>query len=436
MAETKASERTRRTRQVVSAIVAALAVLTLIASTVGTWAHRTLLDTDTYVATVAPLARDPQVIEAIASRLSTEAMDLLDFERRLAEALPSGYSFVAFPVSEAARTQVQRLLVRLMQTEQFAQIWEAANRAAHSGVVAILRNDARYIDSSGGKVTVDLVLLAADLIRELGERVTFIGERFKIPQISSDASPAEVRQILSEAVGRPIPEDFGRFTVIESDELASAQRAVTAFDRAIVALVVLTILLMGAAIIISVRRLRTVMYIGVGALLALVISRSIIRDIKADFLESIVDPASRAAAGATVAAFAKSLSGYVDLLIGVSLLLIATAFLAGENALAVRFRSWVATGYGVVRERGSGSVTSESPAMRWVAVNVRVIQTAAVAVFVLIVLVIDVSFSILLLLITAFGLVELALALVADGAGKPNGVGADSEQELESEVPA
>lgn len=399
-------------RKASAAIVAALAIVTLIAATVGVWAHKTLLDTDTYVATVSPLARDAAVVEALATRLTTEVVDLLEIERRVSEALPREYSLLAIPITDAARTQLRQLLIRAMETEQFVRVWEGANRLAHQTVVAILRNEARYLETSGGEVKVDLVLLGADVIRELGKRIAFIGDRVSVPEIDSSTSPAEVRRILSESTGRPIPEGFGQVTLFRSDQLASAQRAVTAFDRVVVLLVILAAILCISAIWLSARRLRMLAILGIGAVFAAVVAQAAMRDLQYSVAASVVDPDLRKATAAGVSAFVTSLTTYLDLVLIGGILAVVAAFLAGRTSLAAAIRGQVARIFGRVTSAGLDFSQTTSPTLKWILRNRSYLQVGGVAVVVFIALLLSPSVMVLAGLLLILGIYELVLALI------------------------
>src|SRR3954451_13869522 len=58
--------RRSRTRRVLAAVLVVLFVLLLPLTVTAAWAHRTVLDTDTYVSTVAPVASAPAVTAAVS----------------------------------------------------------------------------------------------------------------------------------------------------------------------------------------------------------------------------------------------------------------------------------------------------------------------------------------------------------------------------------
>src|SRR5207344_1033290 len=60
--------RRRRIRRSVVGLLVALSCLLVLLSTTEVWAHRTLLNTPTFVGTVAPVINDPAVTSAVAVR--------------------------------------------------------------------------------------------------------------------------------------------------------------------------------------------------------------------------------------------------------------------------------------------------------------------------------------------------------------------------------
>src|SRR5690349_5926863 len=65
-------------RRLVAAVAVAAAAFAFVASVVGLWAAHTALDTDRWVATVAPLPRNPPVAAAVAEYAGDELFGALD----------------------------------------------------------------------------------------------------------------------------------------------------------------------------------------------------------------------------------------------------------------------------------------------------------------------------------------------------------------------
>src|SRR6476659_8892929 len=124
-----------RTRRVVAGLLVVLFTLLLPVTVAAGWAHRTVLDTDTYVSTVAPIAHDPAVIAAVSRDVTNQLYEALDPQSAIANSLPPKAAFLAGPIANAAKSQVQEAVNRVLSSDKFQQLWEGANRFAHKELV-------------------------------------------------------------------------------------------------------------------------------------------------------------------------------------------------------------------------------------------------------------------------------------------------------------
>ncbi|TKT01833.1 hypothetical protein [Streptomyces lasalocidi] len=131
-----------RLRTASSAVLIALACLLVPLGTLAAWAAYDLTDTDRYVTTMAPLAADPAVREAVADSVGDGIAQEIGVNRVFAE--DAARSFTATPAFRAA--------------------WDAGNQAAHAAVMTALHDDTR-----AGPVTVDLATVTTPLKRRLTE---------------------------------------------------------------------------------------------------------------------------------------------------------------------------------------------------------------------------------------------------------------------------
>ena len=123
--------RRRRIRRSVVGVLVALSCLLVLLSTTEVWAHRTLLNTPTFVGTVAPVFQDPAVASAVAARATDELFTELNLQARLKDALPPKASFAAVPVTNATKGFVAGELTNVLTSPQFQAIWTAALTATH-----------------------------------------------------------------------------------------------------------------------------------------------------------------------------------------------------------------------------------------------------------------------------------------------------------------
>jgi hypothetical protein len=150
-----------------------------------------VLDTSTYVATVAPLVQEPPVRHAVANRLTDEIVTRSDIQglatdvaqRLTAQGAPDRINQLVGPAVSGLRSYLNGQVYALLGTRQFQRVWEESNRAAHDGVVTVLTGGkGRVVSSSGTTVTVDLgALLTAAKQALVAQGLTFVS---RIPDVS------------------------------------------------------------------------------------------------------------------------------------------------------------------------------------------------------------------------------------------------------------
>jgi hypothetical protein len=89
-------------------------------------------------------------------------------------------------------------------------------------------------------------------------------------------SPQAGIQEVANWSGKPLPSTFGQLTLLQSNALGPAQTAVKWFDRLTLILPILTAALIALTIWLSRRRGRTAIGIGIGAAIAIFVTRAIV----------------------------------------------------------------------------------------------------------------------------------------------------------------
>lgn len=158
-----------RTRQFarwsLASVLVVLSALIGVAAVVGIFARTELLDTGRYVQTVAPLARDPVVQQAVADRLTDELVTRLDLEALLqqlvdtlaAQGAPAALDGLVGPVSSGIRSFIQTEVRAVLASDQFARVWDAANRVAHDELDAVLTTgQGQFLSAEGDTLYLDL----------------------------------------------------------------------------------------------------------------------------------------------------------------------------------------------------------------------------------------------------------------------------------------
>jgi hypothetical protein len=220
-----------RGRKVAVGVVLTLATLIWVIATLGVWAHRQTLDEDNWVDTSTALLENDEIRSALGLYLVDQVYDSDQVATSIAGALPDRFDPLAKPAAAGLRQVADRNAPRILGSKAALTAWEKANRAA-------IVQFKRFVDGDlapGGKVSLNL----QDLM-------TQIADKTGLPQGAADKLPPSVAEL----------------TILESDQLDNARKAVNAFEAAAIALVVIGIFLWLLAFFISHNRRRTVITIG------------------------------------------------------------------------------------------------------------------------------------------------------------------------------
>lgn len=161
-----------RWRGLTAVLLAVLAGLLAPVATVSGWARATLLDTDRYVAVVAPLAADPAVRSLVTQRVTDAVLTSVDIEALADQAVRALVDRgVPAAVAEAARGPAVtegRALIRstvaaVVASDAFAGLWATTNREVHAQLLAMLSGDqaSGLVLGADGTVSVHLGPLIA-----------------------------------------------------------------------------------------------------------------------------------------------------------------------------------------------------------------------------------------------------------------------------------
>ncbi|NKY01581.1 hypothetical protein HGA05_08360 [Gordonia polyisoprenivorans] len=230
-----------RLRSVGAALLTVVSVVLVVLTLLAGYLRSDLLDTDGYVAMVAPLASDPAIRAEVTDALVTVIDDHVDIAALSAEAFsaltPGTGTRAAQVLSPLIAAQLQSYLhdtvERFVSSSAFATAWTTANRAAHATLDRLLAGDT-------GIVAIDLAPMVARIRQRL---------------IDDGFTAAE-----------QIPAIHHQVVLWQSDALRRAQRAVSALNTAALVLPWMTALAIIATIGVAAptRRWRAVMGLGLG----------------------------------------------------------------------------------------------------------------------------------------------------------------------------
>ena len=155
----------RSARWVGAVVLLVVAALLFSASTVAVFVRTQLLDTNRYVETVAPLARDPAVQDAITNRLTDEFMtkvDVAGLTQQLVAALqergaPEILTQLTGPIVSGVRNFVRTEIHKVVTSDQFARVWDSANRIAHDELDRVLTTgQGEFLTAQGTEISLNV----------------------------------------------------------------------------------------------------------------------------------------------------------------------------------------------------------------------------------------------------------------------------------------
>lgn len=121
--------------------LAFLASVFALASVIAVWSRNQLLDTNRYVTTVSPLAKDPVIQADVAERLAVVIIDFADVQNRVGNILPDQLNAVTENASVAFEKFVREQTLNIVDSEAFYVVWVESNRLGHTAIKAVLTQD-------------------------------------------------------------------------------------------------------------------------------------------------------------------------------------------------------------------------------------------------------------------------------------------------------
>jgi hypothetical protein len=127
-----------RVRRVSAWVLIVLASLLIPISVISVWAIRTVTNTDQYVATMAPLARNQVIVDHLATKATDELFSTHIVQDKVTAALPKAAKPIVTPVVAQVHNYVYGLALKVFESPKFGQLWDLLNRHTHDAVVNVL----------------------------------------------------------------------------------------------------------------------------------------------------------------------------------------------------------------------------------------------------------------------------------------------------------
>lgn len=255
----------------VAGIILAVLAATLVSLAVDTvWMHHRIFDTDTFVETLAPLPKEPEISVAIATKAAEALSQAEVVEARVIEALPDRFGFLAPEIVDVVDEIVYETTILVVESDAFASVWESSLRAMHTIGIGILEGS---VPATGGD----------DIGVDLDAAGRLISDRLEARGVDLFAG---------------FDTSLGRIVIVQAEALAAPRSVIEVFRTAVWLFPLAAMLVLGIAIAVDRDRLRPVQWFGLGSAVAILISLATVRALANLAVRAIDDPIGRSAAGA------------------------------------------------------------------------------------------------------------------------------------------
>ena len=357
----------QRWRTMVAALLIVLACVLAPLSVVAIWTRNQVTNTDRYVQTVRPLARDPAIQNAIADQITAQVFTYIDIEglttqavdalagRGLDPRVADQLQAFAVPIANGVRGFTRSQVGNVVASDAFADAWVQANRVAHEQLVKALTGE------GGGAVTVENDTVSLNL----------------------SAFIQTVKQRLVESgftLAARIPEVNASFVLFQSADITRARNAFNLLNTLGIWLPIITLVLLVIGVYVAKDHRRALVGAGVGVAIGMVVlglGLAVFRAIYLDAVPAQVLPHDAAAVlYDTIVRFLRL--GLRTILV-LALVVAAGAFLTGQSVTAVRTRQGLKSAIGWLQGSAEQAGWRTGPVGTWVYDHKRALRIGAVA---------------------------------------------------------
>ena len=166
-------DKTRRghlPRRISAWVLVVLAAILIPVSVLSVWAIRTVTNTDQYVETMAPLARNPVIVDGLATRATDALFSTHIVQNKVTDALPKSAKPLVAPIVNEVHSYVYGLALKVFSSPKFGKLWDTLNRHSHEAVINILTGKQTPLQkkvAKGGQIAINLSPTLNTLISDL-----------------------------------------------------------------------------------------------------------------------------------------------------------------------------------------------------------------------------------------------------------------------------
>ena len=351
-------------QRVAAWVLVVLMSIAVAGSVIGFWVHRTVLDTDAFMASVSPIVESESVQAVVSDRVADQLIEALSLETRLGERLSQveerlltrlaealdlpdavvrrlqnadlGLDSLASVVAAGVETRIRDAVTRFISSPEGTRLLLATIETAHERSVLLLRDDLEQLPNvviTEGEVRLNLVPLIAEVLRSVvNSGLDIVGVEREIPAFDSAEDATAAVERLASLLNRDLPPDFGQVRLASEASLERAQGLVRAFDIALWVLIIAAVLLGALAVWMAPSVPSGLIRVGIAATIAAVLGWVAVQLIAAGVADAAATAEGRAAVGDIVSAVVNGLTGTALTLSLLGIGVVAIGVFAGRSA--------------------------------------------------------------------------------------------------------
>ncbi|MFI8228906.1 hypothetical protein ACIGDI_08745 [Streptomyces sp. NPDC085900] len=371
--ESARHEPKHRMRALGSSLLIILASLLALLAVVAVWANSIVRDTDRYVATMAPLASNPDIQKAVTNRVTDAVLQRVDVNglvKELSDAAaqkgvpPRIATLVGNldgPIENGLKQLVSNTVMRVVSSSAFETAWTNANRRAHSAVdKALTGNSDSVVQLKDNEVAIDVGPIVAQVKQRLVDSGLAVAS--KIPTVHTD------------------------FVVVEGKDVGKVKSYMRVLQILGNWLPVIAVLIAAAGVFLAVHRRRALIGAAIGVFIAMVVLGVALTVFRAVYLDHLPPGTNSAAAGAVYDALVRFLRSSVRAVGALALVTAIGAFFVGPSRGAVFTRHFFSRSIGAGRDASVSAGLRLGPVGRFVHrfkkwIGVAILAVAAIVLF-------------------------------------------------------
>ncbi|WP_215909511.1 hypothetical protein [Streptacidiphilus fuscans] len=363
-----------RVRATGSAVLIVVAAVLSLLAVISVWANDQVTDTNRFVATMAPLASDPQVQDALTTRVTNVVVQQINVPSlvgQLSQAAsqkgvpPKAANLIGSlsgPIGSGITSLVGNVVNKVVTSPAFATVWTNAMRTAHASMVkALTGQGGGAVSLANNQVTIDL----APIIEQVKTQLVGAGL----------------------GLASKIPTVHATFTVYSSKSIGKLKSYLRLLQILGNWMPVIAVLVAAAGVYLARDRRRALIGAAIGVAAAMLLLGVTLAVFRSYFLDQLPPGVNAGAAGSVYDALIHFLRVTVRAVGALAVLVALGAFFIGPSRTATFIRAACSTGIGGVRQAADQIGFRAGPVepfvrrwKRWIGIAILLI-TAVVFVF-------------------------------------------------------